>query len=229
MNSSSISNAESPLLRLPQELKDRIYHLVYGGTVVCVELDPDRDSIQMHVFEDSYFGCRQSSVPKASLRICRQMYHDAKDAFYSTNEFRLIGRRPLGVFIQHLDYVSHCALAVQNMDIHVSARNRREERRCETRFCALVESLKNVRHISISIYVDEDFEYKFTRLESLPYRKEPFLPGLLEFKKLPLKTFTLVLDEHPEEIWEGGKEYLWTAVQKREWVQYMKGAVLGLD
>ena len=202
---------------------------MYGGVVIRIDQNGRGDSIQMRVFDNTYHDRRQSSVPEASLRTCRQMYQDAKDAFYSTNEFQLICPQPLGVFIQHLDDVNHRALAVRNMHLRVVVYGRKEERECDNGFRALVKSLKNVRHISIFICVKDNLSYRSTPLETLAYRKEPFLPGLLDFKKLPLKTFTLVLEEHSETFWKEGKKYLWTAVQEQEWVQYVEGAVLGLD
>ena len=171
---------------------------------------------------------RRSSVPMAALRTCRQIYHDAKDAFYSANIFRFsCDPEPFGVFLRHLDCVSHSALVVRNMDLHVLISRRYQERGWDNGFCALAENLKSVRHISVSIYVDEC--YGFGNPESLAYRKKPFLPGLLEFKKLPLKFFTLHVDGQLGKSRGGTNRYIWTAVQKREWVQYVKGTVLGSD
>ena len=228
MYSSTISNAECPLLRLPQELKDRIYHLVYGGVVIRVDRNNHGDSIQMRVLDDTYLDRRQSSVPKASLRACRQIYHDAKDAFYSCNEFEVICPQPLGFFIEHLEYVSHRALAVRNIYLRVLVCSRNQERECENGFRALAESLKNVRHISIDISGDERCGFACTRRLGPFYREKRFLLGLLELKKLPLMTFSLSVygqgedDVHKDNLTE-------IDVQKREWVQYMKGAILGSD
>lgn len=163
----------------------------------------------------------------ASLRTCRQLYHDAKDAFYSANVFHVnYDPKPLGVFLRHLDCVSHRALVVRNLDLKVSISSRHEEREWDNGFVALAETLKNVRHISISIYVDECYRFG---PESLAYRTVPFLPGLLEWKKLPLKLFTLLVYGQFGESGGGTNRDVWTAVQKREWVQYVKGAILGLD
>ena len=173
---------------------------------------------------------RQFSVPMASLRTCRQIYHDAKDAFYSANVFQIdYDSKPLGVFLRYLDCVSHRALVVRKMDLDVFISSRRQQREWDNGFCALAESLKNVRHMSISIYVDGCYGFLNTRPESLAYRKVPFLPGLLEWKKLPLKIFTLLVDGHLGKGQGETNKYIWTAVQKREWVQYVKGAVMGLD
>ena len=157
------------------------------------------------------------------------MYHDAKGVFWSANVFKIRGHtKPLlSLFIRHLDCVSYRVLAVRNMDLRVRVSNRKEERQWDNGFCALAESVKNLREISI--YVDKAYQLWWKPRLAPAYRKEPFLPGLLEFKKLQLKTFSLVLKEHSESCSEVGKEYLWTAVQQREWEQYVKGAVLGLD
>ena len=231
MYSSTISNAESPLLLLPQELKDRIYRLVYsyGGTVIRFSHYNYSDSIRMRVYDDINSSRCRHSVPMASLRTCRQIYHDAKDAYYSTNEFQINYVKDLGMFIQHLDYVSHRALAVRRLDLSVDACGEIQERKCDNEFRALVQSLKNLRHVSIWMWVGTTHMHVQTRLDSLAYRKEPLLPGLLEFKKLPLRTFTLAVAEYSAEYWKERYEYPWTAVQKQEWVQYVKGAVLGSD
>ena len=202
---------------------------MYGGNLIHVDRNGRRDSIQMRVLGNTYHDRRQSNVLEASSRTCRQIYQDAKDAFYSTNGFQIICPQPLGVFIHHLDHVSHRALAVRNMHLRIVVYGRNEERQCDKGFRALVESLKNVRHISIFICVKDNYSSRSSPLGTLAYRKEPFLPGLLAFKKLPLKTFTLDLELHSETFWKEGKRYLWTAVQEREWVHYVKDAVLGLD
>ena len=202
---------------------------MYGGLFIRVDGYSHLDSLQMRPFDDIDHR-RQSSVPMASLGTCRQIYHDAKDAFYSANVFQVYyDPKPVGVFIRHLECVSHRALAVRNMDLHVLISSRNQEREWDNGFCALAENLKNVRHISISIYVDECYGFGNTRPESLAYRKVPFLPGLLEWKKLPLKIFTLLVDGQLGKSRGGKNKYIWTAVQKREYVQYVKGAILGLD
>ena len=184
--------------------------------------------MRMRPFDD-IDHCRQLSNPLASLRTCRQIYHDAKDAFYSANMFMVRRPEPLGVFLRHVDCVSHRALVVRKMDLHAFISSRRQEREWDNGFCALAESLKNVRHMSISIYVNGWYGFGNTRPESLAYRKVPFLPGLLEWKKLPLKIFTLLVGGHLGGGQGEPNKYIWTAVQKREWVQYVKGAVMGLD
>ena len=201
---------------------------MYGGLLIRVDRNNRGDSIQMRVLDDTYFDRRRSSVPKASLTTCRQIYHDAKDAFYSSNEFEVICPQPLGMFIEHLKYVSHRALVVRMMDLRVLVCSRNQERDCENGVRALAESLKNVRHISIDISGDERCGFACTRRLGPFYRDKPFLLGLLELKKLQLKTFSLsVYGQREDDVHKD--DLTGIAVQKWEWVQYMKGAILGSD
>ena len=156
------------------------------------------------------------------------MYHDAKGVFYSANVFQIgfYTNRLLSLFVRQLDCVSYRVLAVRNMDLRVVVSNRKEERQWDNGFCALAESVKNLR--DISIFVDENYEFGCTRQLAPACREEPFPLGLLELKKLPLKTFSLSVQG--QEVDNVRKDRLtWTSIQKREWVQYVKGVVLGSD
>ena len=179
----------------------------------------------MHLSTFEYFHHRKTGVSIASLGTCRQMYHDAKGVFYSANVFRIrIHAKRLDLFIQHLDCVSYRVLAVRNMDLQVIVSDRKEERQWDNGFCALAKSVKNLRDISIdvgiSVYANEVYRLECKGRMRPASCKEPFLVGLLELKKLPLKTFSLSVY---------GQDHLtWSAVQEREWAQQVKGAVLGL-
>ncbi|KAM0799982.1 hypothetical protein BDR22DRAFT_889947 [Usnea florida] len=234
----TISNADSPLLRLPQELKDRIYQFVYGGKNIHVVNTSRPTSMRLSTFE--YFDHRRNGAPIASLGTCRQMYHDAKGVFYSANVFhiRYHVKPVLDLFIQHLDCVSYRVLAVRDMDLEVRITNRKEERQWDNGFCALAESVKNLRDISIDVripdYANEKYRLECQGRMGPAYRQEPFLVGLLELKKLPLKTFSLsvyVLDDVPTDspTWRAVKIREWVQPVKGEWVQHVKGAVLGSD
>lgn len=242
--SSTISNTSSPLLRLPQELKDRIYQFVYGGFYVRVSndnssVDPNTE-FRMAAYEDAYFeglgiccyGKRKGNgLPVASLGTCRQLYHEAKNVLYSANDFMLLSdSRLLGLFIRRLDDGSHRSLAVRSLHLGLVVSNINEERKWDNAFRTLAESLKNLRHISIYIFEviwdASGYYYSRNRRHSPAHGKRPFLRSLLELKELPLKTFELgVMESHGATA--GDTKYVWTTAQKREWAQKMKGAILG--
>ena len=147
---------------------------------------------------------------------------------FSANRFHIIAPKLVGLFIRRLDDVNHRSLAVRSvlLDVYVSSKN--DEREWDNTFCALAEALKNLRHIKIDINEQIWSGYYWTRCirrHSPAHEKAPFLRGLLELKKLPLKAVELVVSE---KIFKG-EVPLWTAVQKRDWAQKMKRAILGSD
>ena len=166
----------------------------------------------------------------AFLRTCRQMYHDVKSLLYSANDFRLYQAQLVRPFLRRLDEVNHRSLAVRSVTLNVYLSSRNEERQWDHAICALAENLKNLRHIRIAI--DEQlwtYRWVCTRRQSPAHGKAPFLPSLLELKKLPLRTVNLTVTARPTGNWVLPIEYTWTAAQKQEWVQKMKLAILGLD
>lgn len=158
------------------------------------------------------------------------MYHDARSVLYSVNTFSSFDRSLIFPFLKHLKDVVHCNLALRSIHINVFVRDAADERKSNHTFCALADNLKNLRDIQID--VDEDIwdrRYVSTRRHSPAYGTRPFLQGLLELKKLPLKRVELVV---AETIWAckgRGNEYVWTTAQKQEWAQKMRRAILGWE
>ncbi|CAF9915814.1 MAG: hypothetical protein ALECFALPRED_010334 [Alectoria fallacina] len=233
----TISNASSPLLRLPQELKDRIYHFVYGGFYLHIQKrqkDPRiclvaRKTTTPHSDAIHFNDGMVERLPVASLGTCRQMYHDARNVLYSVNTFSSYDRSLIFPFLKHLKDVIHRNLAVRSIHLDVFVRDTADERKSNHTFCALAENLKNLRdiHIDVAEHIWNRW-YVPTRRHSPAYTTRPFLQGLLELKKLPLKRVELVV---AETIWDGqgrGSEYVWTTAQKQEWAQKMRRAILGL-
>ena len=168
--SSTVSNASSPLLRLPQELKDRIYHFVYGGNHIHVLFNDDKrhyvgpgykprivacdEVTAVKVGNNCHWRClrRGKGLPVASLGTCRQLYHAAKNVLYSAGDFTLDNSKLVGLFIRRLDDVNHCILAMRSVQLHVSVYDRNGERAWDNTFRFLAETLKNLRCVRIMLY-----------------------------------------------------------------------------
>ncbi|KAF2850756.1 hypothetical protein T440DRAFT_518050 [Plenodomus tracheiphilus IPT5] len=72
---------QSPLLRLPAELRNQIWELVLGGNICYV----DRKPWSMHNRKRQSF--RVTNVHSALLRICRQVYSETALLPFQLNEF----------------------------------------------------------------------------------------------------------------------------------------------
>lgn len=236
-HSSTVRNASSPLLRIPQELKDRIYQFVYGGFYIrvlddnpCFGADPIPYMAPFKKF--GYHGVGRCTydgmehLPVASLGTCRQLYHEAKNVLYSANEFSVAQPKMVNILIRHLDSLNHRSLAVRSVYLHAIVYNTKNEREWDNTFRVLAEGLKNLRHIRIFVgeYIWNGYH---TRRQSPAQGKRPFLQGLLELKKLPLKTIKLIMNNDGGAGGRRGDAYDWTDAQKREWAQKMEGAILG--
>ena len=219
-------------------LKDRIYYFVYGG--FCIHAIRSIDVHDGHCVptiglkgclstttqnEIHAFVPRPNTVSFASLCTCRQLYLEARNVLYSVNTFTVGCPKALGLFIRCLD-ISHHSLAVRDLRLTVNVDNRNEEREWDNTFQVLAENLENLRHIRI--IVNEriwDRYYPVYRRHIPASGKGSFLRGLLELKKLPLKTIELVMTETYYS--SSPSKYFWTNDQKREWAQSMKSAILG--
>lgn len=232
-----MSNASSPLLSLPQELKDRIYHFVYGGFDIDVVCKHDYADTTMCLFASKSkeplnlrIGSHRSEglLPVASLGTCRQMYHDANNVFYSANNFRFKEPKMIHRFLRRLGDVNHRNLAVRSVHLELTVFEKKEEREWDNAFRALAENFKNLQQIHVK--VGERIWTRpctWGRRHSPAYGKRPFLQGLLELKKLPLKTLELVMPETDYSSSMREIPFTWTTAQKLEWAQSMKSAILG--
>ena len=192
---------------------------MYGGLYFHEYERGNRQNI--YIFSD----ITSSQLPIASLRACRQIYHDAKQVVYSANTFEFFNPKIILLFIRCLD-VSYRNLALRSVVLNIYVDNYRE-REWDNVFRELADNFKNLRHLHIEI--DEVIWSKpWTRRHSPAYRNSPFLRGLLELKQLPLKTVELVMVDrgiYGDPI----SQYIWTIAQKQEWAQRMKSAILGSE
>ncbi|KAL9076195.1 MAG: hypothetical protein Q9161_001242 [Pseudevernia consocians] len=236
-----MSNASSPLLSLPQELKDRIYHFAYGGfdIDVCFSLPYEENTtIRLFACKDDdipifRIGSHGSEkwLPVASLGTCRQMYHDANNVFYSANNFKFNRPKMIHRFLRRLDHANHGNLALRSVQLKFCVTKTNEEREWDNAFRALAEDCRNLRSIHVEIderiWDDWIWNWNCSRRHSPSYGKRPFLQGLLELKRLPLKTLELVMTERTNNSPPRESQFVWTTAQKREWAQSMTSAILG--
>ncbi|KAF1832936.1 hypothetical protein BDW02DRAFT_624666, partial [Decorospora gaudefroyi] len=73
---------DSPLLRLPAELRNKIYRFVLGGN----HIRPYCETV-MGVWEVSFPGWAYSRLQLALLEVCRQVYAETKLLPFSLNRF----------------------------------------------------------------------------------------------------------------------------------------------
>ncbi|KAI9873501.1 MAG: hypothetical protein M1830_000334, partial [Pleopsidium flavum] len=83
-----------PFLKLPGELRIKIYELVLGGHLLHVYKDTEPNRNKPTVFRCSKYRetwpCRQwgRKLDLALLRVCRQIYHEARTIPLTTNTFK---------------------------------------------------------------------------------------------------------------------------------------------
>ena len=164
-------------------------------------------------------------LPIASLTVCRQIYHEARNVFFSANTFDVVEPRPFRLFLQRIDVVSYRSFALRSLHLQICVYDRNDERVWDNTFCEMAEVLTNLQHLHIDLK-ERSFYYDYWRSSRLTPRirkSSPFLQGLRELRKLPLKTLEIVVGHSVNSV------YIWPADQKQAWVQSMKSAILGTD
>ena len=153
------------------------------------------------------------------------MYHDAKNVLFSANTFDISRPSLVPIFIQRLSHVSGRNLAIRSVHLLVEIEVRNEERRWDKTFHALAEAFKNLRHLYIHFDIGIWDCGLVTRYSPAHPRSKPFLLGLLELKKLSLKTVDVIVAKSYSTL-NLGNAYTWTDAQKRDWAQKMKDMIL---
>ena len=222
---------------------------MYGGFYIYVGQHGCRKNPYFAICKSGYNCCHfgacetEHRLPVASLRTCRQMYYEARNVLYSANTFEIFAPNRVSPFLRLLDSVSHCGLAVRNLRLDVSVTRPDDERQWDNSFHNVAEGLKTLRHLCINMGEIYRQGQRATRFRDGPaFRKKPFLGGLLELNKLPLKTVEFVIGTGQNfcteqnfctrQTWyivRGGKIYAWDNAQKLAWAQSMKSAILGTD
>ena len=237
--SSYISNASSSLLRLPPELKDRIYYFVHAKW--CIHVDYHRHQNLHHErirlgtclrahCDNPYYYLPEVMLPVPFLRTCRQMYHEARNVFYTANVFRIGDPKLGGLFLQR---ISDYGLALRSVHLNICVAKRNDERQWDNTLHELAENIKTVQHLYIDVkgHLWNGHGEPNSLRTNPSLGKRPFLKGLLALKKLPLKTFEICVDAgHPRFhhlVLPG--DYTWTPEQMQAWAQSIQSAVLGKE
>ena len=155
------------------------------------------------------------------------MYHDARNVLYSANTFQIANARSGRLFLQRL---SDRCLTLRSLHLDVFVAVKQDERDWDYAFHEVAEDLKNLQRLYINFKEElwNGLYYNAGR-HSPAFGKKPFLGGLLELKKLPLKTFEIVIDETTRYVRNIPERDRWTVPQKLVWAQSIKSAVLGTD
>ena len=159
--------------------------------------------------DDPYYYVPKVELPVAFHRTCRQAYHEARNAFYTTNIFRLHDPRVGRLFLQR---ISDYSLTLRSVHLNICINTRGDEHQWDHTLHQLAEDFKTVQNL----YID---------LEEHPRNmRRTFLKGLLELKKLPLKTFEICTNvynphDYPPSLLD----------QERAWARSMESAVLGKE
>ena len=213
---------------------------MHSGYSIHVEYHPHqnplRKRIRLAVYEriyceNPYYPLPNVELPVAFLKTCRQAYHEARNVIYTANMFKIRDPRLGRSFLQRISDYSLTLRSV-HLNIHVSKRN--DEREWDNTFHELAGNFKTVQNLYIHVREDlwDDFIHYKTLRHSPAVGKRPFLRGLLELKKLPLKTFEISVDEgFPRRNYNSwpANDYSWTPDQKRAWARSIKSAILGKD
>ena len=183
--------------------------------------------------DNPYYYLPKAELPVTFLRTCRQVYHEARNVFYATNIFRIGDPSISRLFSQRISLYS---FTLRSVHLTICVTHRHDERQWDNALHELAKNVKTVQNVYIDVREhlwDERAYYNFRHTPTLG--KRPFLGGLLELKKLPLKTFEISvggdhLRRYVQGQWQSNMSvYVWTTDQKREWARSMKSAILGRD
>lgn len=220
-------------------MKDHIYHLVHKGYCIHVEYYPDENVHRKRILlgtckkahcDNPYYYIPKVELPVTLLKTCRQVYHEARNVFYSVNVFRVGDPGLCNLFLRRIGDFN---LVLRKVHLNICVLKRNDERQWDNTLHNLAENVKTVQHVYILVRENpwEDQAYE-THRHSPAVGNTPFLKGLLELKKLPLKTFELSVYECSPRRYIGNSHpaiYTWTPDQRRAWARSMMSAVLGKE
>jgi hypothetical protein len=177
---SSQKNASSPLLRLPQEIKNQIYCLVLGGNFLHISLDRRSKACSQickaAISEEEAETYFQNGLPIYSvwnidygvnrhdtcyeqpgfkinlLLICHQVHIEARYIVYSANTFSFERPHLLRIFLRLLQNANpEHLLAIRSLHIRVSWQQASDEFDWLLAISPISRQLKLLRNINIDI------------------------------------------------------------------------------
>ena len=157
------------------------------------------------------------------------MYHEARNAIYTANIFKIKEARLGGLFLQR---ISNYSLTLRSVHLNICVWRRDDERQWNNTLLELAVNCKTLQNLYINTKdnLRNDLDYK-TLQYGPAVGKRSFLRGLLQLKKLPLKTLEIWVDEgHPRHHPPVKvNDSSWMLDQRLEWARSMKSAILGKD
>ena len=167
-------------------------------------------------------------LPVHVLRTCRQIYHEMNPIIYSANTFSIQSVYILPRFPSNF---SSNALIIRHLHLHIKVKSESAERKWNGSLRAAARRFSNLHSIDISI--DQaiwNCANPLERKNPSMSKKNTFLVGMSDLRKLKfLRKMTLVVtDVYPWEAWKPSK-FLWSGVQKQEWVGRVRAEILGGD
>ena len=246
-----MDNAATPLLKLPQEVKNMIYeHVLPAHEVIYVDdyrpwpganftLDfvLCRETAERHGFLSLSYGewhercsTTESQGPHrqyptldlALLSTCRQTYDEVKYTLYVTNAFAFRWWDVLLEFIRKYGKGTAANnLPIRNINLFINVQDRLDEECWNKVFKHVTRKLPSLKNVCITVDERYCLRYPFSA-------KEIFLDGILKLRDLQLSSFVL------DVIKGEGSEYdkIWISermspAQRVDWANYVKSAIMG--
>lgn len=281
MDPSFKENSTSALLRLPQELKDRIYELACGGELLHISYRQPENKFynyicpasvsDQQVYEDfstavgfwnpplfkveRQIGSTRAQISKSSasvyqhehclemrtgglllghpslrlslLRVCRQVYNEARLVPISRNTFAFEDPHLLRRFIDSISSIHRRAFRSVQLDMMLDSA--RIERAWNSAvFFVLVPHLRNLRNVDICIDLD-DYHTLLPDDRHIDPQDSAWMSDFLCLRHLPLKSATVIIRDKDSSytVWRDNTR--WTLTQKQRWATFIKNRILRLD
>ena len=246
-----MDNAATPLLKLPQEVKNMIYeHVLPAHEVIYVDyIFPGPGS----VYTMGFVRCRETAehhscfslslgewhercyttesqgphrqyptLDLALLSTCRQTYAEAKYTLYVTNAFAFRCWDVLLEFIRKYGKGTAANnLPIRNIGLFINVEDRRDEECWNKVFKWVTKKLPGLKNVCVT--VDE----RFCRRGSLNAEKI-FLNGMLKLRNLQLSSFVLdvIKCEKNEHHIDWYPDRM-SPTQRVDWANYVTSAIMG--
>ena len=217
-------NCSSMLLKLPQEIKNEIYEMICGGALIHIEVNNrkightvctakisetqaqenfDKEVPSSWYAEknvDRHAACCPNPIKNSLnvLRVCRQIYHEAKYLPYLTNTFSFQHYSVLRRFFKILVH-SHLKLNLAIRSVHVRVQIPHMPHN-ERQWNDALRFMGNVLPRLRCLYIDIEMPTCVCSIELIAKLKRQdkpaFMPALYMLPKLPLKAVVLLISDY---------------------------------
>ena len=257
-------NASSPLLRLPPELRNRIYELGLGGQTIhitenfargpCERLallhylcnEPESEENNQIAFDSSdaawnapatsirhekCYGGWSGGLERSLLQSCRQIYNEANIVRYYSNTFSFQADVPACLKLFCRQVPARYRNAIRRLHLNIDIRDGAhlyESQQCAEMFRTLSHHLKGIQKFYLTINLVQSF-HGYDMFLYQPPSESQIVRSMLQETKMNLKVATVTIGEDTSDAWGNPgmrDDHLWTMAQKKEWSQYLRGALL---